>query len=148
MWPRRCCTVETFMLWNPCWPSNTRTTRVENKIGSDHAGGGRMARIGKGTMITPASRLHQAFFDASQNVDVRKRGGKRAQASQPSTKKSSQSPSCEPARGRATLMQHIAAGKHTIEASEQVEARHQKNTSYHQPTWQPRASSARSSRVR
>lgn len=83
--------VETFMLWNPCRrPSTTRTTtRVENKIESDHAGGGRMARIGMGTTITPASRLHQA----SCKVDVRKRGGKRAQASQPTSKSPT---SCEP----------------------------------------------------
>lgn len=40
---------------------------MENKIESDHAGGGRMARIGMGTTNTPASRLHQASFDASQS---------------------------------------------------------------------------------
>ena len=103
---------------------------MENKIESSHAGGGRMARIGMGTMITPASRLHQASFDASQSrcQEVRRQAssGEPAINQEPELRAGAGSGNAD-----AAALQQASI---RLKASEQVEARHHQKQHIIPPT--------------
>lgn len=123
--------------------------RVEPEIELDH-GGGRMARIGMGRRRHPCQgcirRITKDGCSGSEEVSELRRASQRSH--QPTKQPEPRAPSTDAGSGDADEHCSTQTGIRLKRPNRWKQGIITNKTSYHQATWQPRAFSARSSRVR